>query len=156
MPAAGDVGDLEHQLGQDVAAKVDEIALHFDAMEMRKATRAIRELWSLGNQYLEAREPWRLAKTDPEAAQMVLRTAIQLIPIFTAVAAPVIPHSASVLGQAVGADVSEWPTQVAEGITSAAIVPANHPFTVPPILFAKVDDAQIAEWSATFGGDQAS
>ena len=156
VPAAGDVGDLEHQLGQDVAAKVDEIALHFDAMEMRKATRAIRELWSLGNQYLEAREPWRLVKTDPEAAQMVLRTAIQLIPIFAAVAAPVIPHSASVLGQAVGADVSEWPTQVAEGITSAAIVPANHPFTVPPILFAKVDDAQIAEWSATFGGDQAS
>lgn len=151
VPVAGQPGDLETQLGRDVAAKVTEVANHFDAMEMRKATRAIRELWSLGNQYLEAREPWRLAKSDPDLAQMVLRTAIQLIPVFAAVAAPIIPTTATTLGEAVGVDISAWPSDLAEHIPAAAIVPAGQPFTVPPILFAKVDDVQIAEWSQRFG-----
>lgn len=152
VPSAGEPGDLEVQLGKDIATKVDEIAEHFDAMEMRKATRSIRELWSLGNQYLEAREPWRLAKTHPDMAQMVLRTAIQLIPIFAAVASPVIPNAATTLGEAVGVDISSWPNEVAKRIPAALVVPAGQAFTVPPILFAKVDDAQIAEWSERFGG----
>lgn len=155
VPGVGQPGDLEYQLGVDVSAKIDEIASHFDAMEMRKATRAIRELWSLGNQYLEAREPWRLAKTDPEMAQMVLRTAIQLIPIFASVAAPVIPGAAATLGQAVGVDISTWPDEVATAIPEASIVPAGQAFSVPAILFAKIDDTQLAQWSAQFGGGQA-
>ncbi|WP_336248855.1 methionine--tRNA ligase [Stomatohabitans albus] len=154
VPSEGTPGEIEYELGRDVAAKVDDIALHFDAMEMRKATRAIRELWSLGNQYLETREPWRMVKTDPDMAQMVLRTAIQLIPIFASVASPVIPNTATTLGNAVDVSVDAWPEQVADLIPSAGIVPAGQPFTVPPILFAKVDDQQIEEWSARFGGQR--
>lgn len=155
VPVAGVAGDVEAQLGQDVQTKIDEIAGYFDAMEMRKATRAIKELWRLGNQYLETREPWRLAKTDPELAQMVLRTAIQLIPIFATVSSPVIPDTAKILGEATGANVTDWPTDVAQAITDATLVPAGNAFSVPPILFAKVDDAQVAAWSATYGGEKA-
>lgn len=149
VPAGGQAGDVEERLAADVGAKLAEVAGHYEAMEFRKVARAIRELWSLGDAYLEAREPWRLVKTDPDTAAMVLRTAINLIPIMAGAAAPIIPDAAGRARAAVGVDGDAWPTADLE-----ALAPGRR-FEVPPLLFQRVEDDQIEEWTARFGGAQA-
>ncbi|MEE8601742.1 methionine--tRNA ligase [Euzebya tangerina] len=155
VPTGGTPGAMEAELAAGVTAKAEEIAAHFERTEFRKATRAIRELWSLGDAYLEAREPWRLVKADTEpggtqsgrdAAAMVLRTAINLIPVMAEVAAPVIPTAAATALAAVGQQPSGWPT------VDLTALPEGHPFEVPPLLFRRIEDDEIEAWTARFGG----
>ena len=149
VPTGGTPGAIEEELAVNVTAKTDEVAAHLDAMEFRKATRAIRELWSMGDAYLEAREPWRLVKADRDAAAMVLRTAINLIPVMAGVAASIIPTASAAALAAVGREPGEWPTVDLTGL------PAGHPFEVPPLLFRRIEDDEVEEWTARFGGQPA-
>ena len=157
VPAGGEPGDLEAALATEVQAKLDEVASYYEAMEFRKIARAVRELWSLGNVYLERREPWRLVKAEVaadgaqsgmEQAAMVLRTAINLLPLFAAASAPIIPATATAVRAAIGLDDSDgWPA-----VDLTRLGP-GHPFEVPPLLFAKLDDDQMEEWTDRFAGD---
>lgn len=158
VPEGGVTGDVEDQLAADVQAKLDEVAGLYAAMEFRKVARAIRELWTMGDAYLEQREPWRLRKaeqapwgdqTGEEAAQAVMRTAINLIPVLAAVAAPIIPTAAATAAAAVGCQVDTWPT-----VDLTALAP-GHPFEVPPLLFGRIEDDQVEEWAARFAGTEA-
>ncbi|HUG84285.1 MAG TPA: methionine--tRNA ligase [Euzebya sp.] len=155
VPAGGEPGTIEAQLSVDVQAKLDEAATHFEGGEFRKVTRAIRELWSLGDAYLEAREPWRLVKADAapwgqqsgvDAAAMVLRTAINLIPILAGAAAPIIPTAAAAARAAVGVDAATWPT------ADLTALQPGHPFALPPLLFRRVEDDEVTAWAERFGG----
>ena len=155
VPAAGTTGEVEEQLAADVRAKLDELAGLYEAMEFRKVARAVRELWTLGDAYLEVREPWRLRKaeqapwgdqTGDEAAQAVLRTAINLIPVLAAAAAPIIPTAAATAAASVGATTEAWPT-----VDLTALQP-GHPFEVPPLLFGRIDDDMVEAWQARFSG----
>jgi methionyl-tRNA synthetase len=150
VPAGGEPGDVEADLAAEVAAKLGEVAGLYEAMEFRKVARAIRELWSMGDAYLERREPWRLVKTDPDHAAMVLRTAINLIPVLAGAAAPIIPSAAAAARAAVGVDGSAWP------VVDLATLPAGHGFEVPPLLFGRIEDEQVEAWTARFGGDPAA
>ncbi|CAN5377327.1 methionine--tRNA ligase [soil metagenome] len=156
VPSGGQPGAIEAQLEADVTAKLAEVARLFEAMEYRKVVRALRELWSLGDAYLERREPWRLAKaeTEPggtqtgeEAAAMVLRTAINLIPVLAGAAAPIIPDSAAAAHAALGLAEDGWPT------VDLTALEAGHPFEVPPLLFRRVEDDQVQAWTERFGGE---
>ncbi|MGI9015835.1 MAG: methionine--tRNA ligase [Euzebya sp.] len=146
VPVGGIPGEIEARLATDVGEKLDEVAAHFDAMEFRKVAQSIRALWSLGDAYLEQREPWRLIKTDPDAAAMVLRTAINLIPVLAGAAAPIIPTAAAAALATVGVTTVAWPT------VDLTALPAGHAFEVPPLLFRKIDDDQVAQWTTRFGG----
>ena len=50
---------------------------------------------------------------------------------------------------ALGLDAADWPADVA---ARARALPAGHPFAVPDLLFAKLDDARTAELAARFAG----
>ena len=43
---------------------VKDYEKHMNQMEFRKAIKILREIWSLGNEYLQEREPWALYKTN--------------------------------------------------------------------------------------------
>jgi methionyl-tRNA synthetase len=49
------------------------------------------------------------------------------------------------------ADDAVWVT--ADEARSLASVPEGTPFTVPPVLFAKITDEDLASYVAQFGGD---
>jgi methionyl-tRNA synthetase len=149
VPAGGEPGDVEAELAEAVQAKLDEVAALYEAMEFRKVARAIRELWAMGDAYLERREPWRLVKTDPDQAAMVLRTAITLIPVLAGAAAPVIPSIAAAARAAVGVVDDGWPA------VDLGALPPGHPFEVPPLLVARIEDEQVAAWTERFGGEPA-
>jgi methionyl-tRNA synthetase len=153
VPEGGEPGALEAKLAADVAAKLDELTELMDAIEMRKAAQALRQLWVLGNAYLTEAAPWTAIKTDPERAAMTVRTGLNLVALFAKVSEPFIPTAAETIAAAVGESYpGRWPT--AEN--ALASLEAGRPVKAPEVLFRKIEEAQAEEWRARFGGPEAA
>ncbi|MFD7735296.1 methionine--tRNA ligase [Kitasatospora phosalacinea] len=155
VPAGAANGEAELALGAQIADLLAEYEAQLDALNFRKAAQALRALWSAGNAYLDVTAPWTEIKTDPEAAARTLRTAINLIHLYAVVSEPFIPAAAKAIREsfALEGDTRTWVS--AEEARALALVPAGTGFTVPPVLFAKITDEDLASWTERFGGGQA-
>jgi methionyl-tRNA synthetase len=149
VPDGGEPGPLEAKLEADLAAGVAEATAAFEAMEFRKACQALRAVWVLGNEYLQEAAPWTAFKTDVDRAAVGVRTGLNLVALFARLAAPVMPFSAEKIGVAVGADDLSWP---APGKSLLDILPRGQAVAAAGVLFTKIEDVQVAEWSERFGG----
>ncbi|WP_431679563.1 methionine--tRNA ligase [Kitasatospora sp. KL5] len=156
VPAGGTPGDAERRLGARAAELLAEYEAHLDALNFRKAVQSLRALWSAGNSYLDEKAPWLQVRTDPEGAALTLRTAMNLMFLHAVVSEPFVPTASRAVREAFAlADDAPARTQTwvdAEQAGALELVPAGTPFTVPPVLFAKVADEDLAAWSARFGG----
>ncbi|HEY7853156.1 MAG TPA: methionine--tRNA ligase [Caulobacteraceae bacterium] len=151
VPAGGEPGELEETLYADVAARLAEVTAQFEAIELRKSAQALRALWVLGNEYLQVAAPWTAIKTDPERAAVVVRTALNLAALYARVCTPVIPFAAETIAGALG---EEWPPTWPSEDARAELgrLPEGRKLTTPPVLFRKIEDADVAAWTERFGG----
>ena len=151
VPAGGEPGPLEAKLYADVAAQLADIAAQFEAFEVRKAAQALRARWVLGNEYLQEAAPWTAIRTDPARAAVAVRTALNLAALFARVSAPVIPFAAEAILGALGEDFPPaWPG--GDVAAELARLPVGRKIEVPPVLFRKIEDAELAEWRERFKG----
>ncbi|MFI9156609.1 methionine--tRNA ligase [Kitasatospora aureofaciens] len=155
VPAGAAAGEAEARLGEQIAGLLAEYEAQLDALNFRKAAQALRALWSAGNAYLDEKAPWQQVKTDPEAAALTLRTAMNLIRLYAVVSEPFIPTAAAAMrgAFALPSDGRTWIT--GEEARALDLVPAGTPFTVPPVLVAKITDEDLTAWTARFGGTEA-
>ncbi|TVL92478.1 methionine--tRNA ligase [Streptomyces sp. SAJ15] len=155
VPAGAEAGEAETRLGEQIAELLAEYEGHMDALQFRKAAAALRALWSAGNSYLEEKAPWLEIKTDPEGAALTLRTAMNLIHLYAVVSEPFIPASAAAMRSAfsLADDTAVWVSP--DEARALASVPAGTPFTVPPVLFAKITEDDLAGYRERFGGQDA-
>ncbi|BDH08812.1 methionine--tRNA ligase [Streptomyces seoulensis] len=154
VPAGAEAGEAEAKLGEEIAGLLAEYETQMEALQFRKAAAALRALWSAGNSYLEEKAPWLEIKTDPEAAALTLRTAMNLIHLYAVVSEPFIPASSAAMRAAFSLpdDTATWITEAeAKALTT---VPAGTPFTVPPVLFAKLTDEDLETYKERFGGTE--
>ena len=149
VPEGGESGPLEEKLEADIRAAVAEATDLFEAMEFRKAAAAVRAAWVLGNEYLQEAAPWTALKTDRDRAAVVVRTGLNLVALFARLAAPILPFTAPKIAETVGATDLSWPAPDAALVDA---VRAGDTVAAPAVLFAKIEDAQVAEWSERFGG----
>ncbi|MFE0042211.1 methionine--tRNA ligase [Streptomyces albireticuli] len=156
VPAGAEAGEAEAALGREIAQLLQEYEEHMEAMQFRKAAQALRALWSAGNSYLESKAPWLEIKTDPDAAALTLRTAMNLIHLYAVISEPFIPQSASALRLAfdLADDTRTWVT--ADEARSLTFIPAGTPFSVPPVLFAKITEEDLESYRERFGGGDAA
>jgi methionyl-tRNA synthetase len=151
VPAGGEPGPLEEKLFADVSARLADLSEQMDAIEIRKSAQALRALWVVGNEYLQEAAPWTAIKTDRDRAAVIVRTALNLAALYAKISAPFIPFAAEKIGDAFGlAFPAAWPSNDAKAELDTLTVGA--PVTVPEVLFKKIEDEQIAEWTARFGG----
>ncbi|GGZ56867.1 methionine--tRNA ligase [Streptomyces subrutilus] len=152
VPAGNAAGEAEAKLGGQIAELLAEYENHMETLQYRKAAAALRALWSAGNSYLEEKAPWLEIKTDPEGAALTLRTAMNLIHLYSVVSEPFIPASAAAMRSAfaLADDTASWVTP--EQARSLDAVPAGTPFTVPPVLFAKITEDDLESYRERFGG----
>lgn len=149
VPDAGEPGPLEAQLEIDLAAGIAEATAQLEAMEFRKAAQALRAVWVLGNEYLQVAAPWTAYKTDIDRSAVGVRTGLNMVALFARLAAPVMPFTAEKIAATVGATDLSWP---APDDALLDILPHGQTVASAQVLFTKIEDAQVAEWSARFGG----
>lgn len=120
---------------EDVLAVVDKALVteagHLEAVELKAGLRTAMEAASAVNVYLNATEPWKLAKSDPDRAATVLWTAVAAIAGVRVCFAPYLPFSTDTLGEMLGlGPVESWERpDVAPGAALGEVRP----------LFTKLD-----------------
>jgi methionyl-tRNA synthetase len=151
VPAGGEPGDLEEALFADVSSRLAELSEAFEAIELRKSCQALRALWVIGNEYLQAAAPWTAIKSDSPRAAIIVRTALNLAALYARISAPVIPFAAEKIALALGESwPPSWPGTDARAELSH--LPPGRRVTTPEVLFRKIEDADVAAWSERFGG----
>lgn len=149
VPEGGEAGPLEAKLEADLRAALAEATEQFEAMEFRKAAAAVRAAWVLGNEYLQEAAPWTALKTDRDRAAVGVRTGLNLVALFARLAAPILPFTAPTIAASVGETDLSWPAADADLLNSLKVGQKVEP---QGVLFTKIEDAQVAEWSERFGG----
>ena len=149
VPDGGEPGELEARLTADIAAGVAEVTDNLEAMEFRKAAAALRAVWVLGNEYLQEAAPWTALKTDRDRAAVGVRTGLNLVSLFARLSAPFIPFAAERIAASMGETDLSWPS---EGEDLLNRLPTGRPVAAAEVLFRKIEDAQVAEWTERFGG----
>lgn len=155
VPEGGEPGEAEAKLGAEIARLLAEYEEQMEALQFRKAAAALRALWSAYNSYLEEKAPWLEIKTNKDGAALTLRTAMNLIHLYAVVSEPFIPTTSAAMRAAftLADDTARWVT--ADEAQSLTALPAGTPFTVPPVLFAKLTDEDLEGYKERFGGQDA-
>jgi methionyl-tRNA synthetase len=83
-----------------------------DAFLLDEAAAAIVELVDAANQHIERTAPWRLARTEPDAAARALVPPIDAARVAIAELAPFVPRLAAALAARVQAPLREGPPPV--------------------------------------------
>ena len=153
VPAGGEPGEHEAWLAGEVDERLAAIAENHEAMRFRQAAAETRALWAAGNEYLTRAEPWTHFKTDRNKAAIGVRTALNLAVLMGIAAQPIIPHTAGKILDCLGVPDGNrrWPDEKAADLLD--VLPEGLAVTPPDVLFAKIDDDQVAEWTERFGGE---
>ena len=149
VPAGGNYGPREKTLIADLQIRVQSYQTHMEAVDVRKSAAELRAIWALGNEYLQAAEPWAVFKTNPDSAAAIVRISLNLIALYGQLSAPFIPDAASTMRAAMGRPDLQWPNTVETALDRCE---AGDAFTVPENLFSKITDEQREEWSVRFSG----
>lgn len=143
VPAAG---ELDTKLAAAVNEKITELTAALDACEFRAAIVALRGLYAIGNEYMTETAPWTLVKNgDMDAAAAVLNNCFQLIDLYARVSAPFIPSASEKIR-----DIFAMPHDLSWPAAFERRVKDGETFTVPENLFARIDDARVAELTEKF------
>jgi methionyl-tRNA synthetase len=153
IPGGGTWGAKEEQLQADVEAALGEYRRCLRDMEFRKAVLALKKLWSLGNLYIDERAPWNLVKSNREEAAQVLRTCINLVRVFASAATPIIPFTSERVADALHLSAAERAITL-DRIGDLRALEPGRLFNVPPVLFAKVEEADIRRLAKEYGGSE--
>ncbi|MEM6535971.1 MAG: methionine--tRNA ligase [Pseudomonadota bacterium] len=153
LPDAGQVGEDEAWMAAELKKSLATIAECYEQMEFRKAAAETRALWAAGNEYLTQAEPWVKYKSDVDGAAVGVRTGLNLVALFAIVAQPLIPATAKTILDTLGIpdDRRNWPDPEYEHLLDA--LPHGMAITAPPVLFQKIEDDMVAEWTTKFGGE---
>ena len=152
IPKGGIPGEAEQHLEHQCQESMDTISNCLYNLEFRKATNTLCALWTIGNQYVDEQAPWKLFKEDPEQAAIIIRTSINLIRIYAIACNPFIPSTANTIFDALGLSESERTCSFASAV-DFSVLQSDRSFNVPPPLFQKLSDEQIAEFKSSFGSE---
>jgi methionyl-tRNA synthetase len=120
------------------AADGDTIAAAYEAGDVARAMRLVMQAADRANAFIDAEQPWKLAKAGPEAAgrlQDVASVALNLFRQLAVYLAPVLPRLAEQAGDLVGGPIRGW--------DEAARPLAGIPVTRFVPLAKRVEPAQV-------------
>jgi methionyl-tRNA synthetase len=155
VPEGGEPGELEFKLAADLQLAFKRYSENLGAIQLRRAAADLKELWTIGNVYVDRAAPWTAIKTDKDRAACILRVAINLIRFYAILGSPIIPDTCARLRKALGFEIGEdyWPQYAAVDLQ---VLPAGHAFSVPDPLFKKITPEEIADLSTRYGGEEAA
>lgn len=97
IPPQGDLTETERLVIQDSANVVKTVNGFIDKMRINEAIEEILQFVRSINRYMEVHAPWKLVRTDIEAAQRVLYTAAESLRISALLLKPVMPNRTNII-----------------------------------------------------------
>ena len=156
VPKDGERGEAEAWMAKELETRLPLLLQHYEDMEFRKAAAETRAIWAAGNEYLTKAEPWVKYKTDVDAAAVGVRTGLNLAALFGVIAQPIIPDAAQKILTALNIPEQARSLNFTSGDRSYAdlldALPRGMEISAPDVLFAKIEDTQVEDWTARFGG----
>ena len=154
VPSSGTPGEDEAWMASELKSRLAALIQNYEDMEFRKAAAETRAIWAAGNEYLTRAEPWVKYKNDVDGAAVGVRTGLNLVAIFGIIAQPIIPETASNLLDAlcIPKENRSFPDPDDANLLDA--LPHDMAITPPDVLFTKIEDDQVAEWTERFGGNE--
>ncbi|MDF2577132.1 MAG: metG [Chlamydiales bacterium] len=116
----------------------------FESFQLRRACQLIMELAHVGNVYFNNKKPWEVVK-QPMGAPAVATTiacCIECLKCLALVSSPIMPQTAQEIWKMIGFD-SQLVDQDWDEVLNHK-VPVGQGLPEPKVLFAKIEDAQIA------------
>jgi methionyl-tRNA synthetase len=152
VPGGGELSDTETVYQEQLSTLIDAYASHCDQMNVRKAVAALREIWVLGNNYVNDAAPWRAIKVDRTRAAMIVRFMLNLLRVEAMLAGPIIPSTSATILRSLHrhADENQWPKKRID-LELSTITPGDR-FEVPANLFEKIPDSRVQSLSERYGG----
>ncbi len=105
----------------------------------KQALTATMEVARHGNRYLTETEPWKVFKTDPNTARVILNDCLLLMGYLRKFVQPFMPHTSSRLSALLGLplqNVIPWTETIS--FSKGMVLPK------PSLLFSKVEDEQVS------------
>ncbi len=139
-------GTFDEGLRHEVERSIQVITDAVHEYELKKVCDEIMHLASLGNEYFQAQQPWKLVREDVDRAAGVLFNAVALVKALAILIEPVMPGIAEVIWEQLGLDSSG---SIHDAVLEDALVPPNpgSELRKPRPVISKVDDALIEQLS---------
>lgn len=116
------------------------ISSSIERYRFREASQELMNLARLGNQFLQANEPWKKIKEDPEAVKGIMYVALQIAAALAVLSEPFLPFTSKKLKNILALDADlEWN----DVSTKDVLIPAGHQINPGELLFAKIEDKEI-------------
>lgn len=152
IPSAGEPGEAEAWIDTELRTRLKALTEHYEAMEFRKAAAETRAIWAAGNEYLTKAEPWVKYKSDVDAAAVGVRIGLNLAAVFGLLAQPFVPDAAAKILDALGVPEDKRVFPKADDADLFSILQNGQEIAPPDVLFNKIEDTTVAEWTEQFGG----
>jgi methionyl-tRNA synthetase/methionyl-tRNA synthetase C-terminal region/beta chain len=112
--------------------------------EFKGAVDSMMALAAFGNNYIQTNAPWKLIKSDRDAAMQVIRNCLTIVKALALLTEPVMPQKAQSIWEALGNSDAISGHLINEALTGLE----GHLLPSPQPLFEKLDDKLIAELDA--------
>ncbi|MFZ4394058.1 MAG: methionine--tRNA ligase [Kiritimatiellia bacterium] len=107
----GQAGTLD-AAGRDLLVvaqgRAEAVAAAYETRDFCRVMVEVRDLADRANQYFDARAPWALVKTDPEAARSVLTSTLNIFRVLTIYLKPILPSYAVKVEKLFGEPPYAW------------------------------------------------
>ena len=134
----------------ELSEKVSSLSDHMNNVEIRKACAELRNIWTIGNEYLQTAEPWKIYKENPIEAGSIINFSFNLIYLYSIISEPFIPDTCDRIIEDLGfPEGSTWPEDLDSFLQT---VKGGQQFKVPENLFQKITDEERETFAAKFSG----
>ena len=138
-----------HELLEKVKPLVEEYKVLFTSARIRDALSKANEISSIGNKYLQEKQPWIEVKTNSEGASVTIANCLELAKLLAVIYYPFTPTACEKIFKILG----EKETIIKVGISGAfSGIEEGRVITPGGILFEKLENSKIVELKQKFSG----
>jgi len=150
IPLNNEFGELEKKTIEEIEENYISYNYFLSKIDIRKASQELRNIWVIGNEYLQKSQPWAIFKSDENKTRMIIRFSYNLIYFYSIISEPFIPRTCNKLTKHFGfTKKSIWPKNLnlfLENITYEKDV------SPPDILFPKITDQEKEFFKEKYSG----
>jgi methionyl-tRNA synthetase len=149
IPAiTGEASDAEKTAIEQAKVAYELVGKKIEDYRFREALAEAMNIARIGNKLLTETEPWKLQKTNPEAAARIMHACAQFVAQAAFCLRPFLPFTAEKIRTALNIEWKGW-----DELFNNELLPTGHTIGNLPILFEKVTDevvaAQVAKLEAS-------